>query len=87
MCVPRLSASDQLTFERIERREQRHCAMALVIVRYGAGPVRRKRQPKLRTLQRLALAFFVAARYQRLRGRIEIEPDHIPEFFLEFWIV
>jgi len=35
----------------------------------------------------LALAFFVAAQNQRLRRRIKIEPDHVPELLLEFGIV
>jgi hypothetical protein len=48
-----LSARDQLAFARIERGEQRHSAMARVVVRHRARPSWRQRQPELSALQGL----------------------------------
>ena len=56
-------------------------------MRHRTRPLRRERQPELGALQSLALALLVAAQHQRLCWRIEVEPDHIPEFFLELRIV
>ena len=33
--------------------------------------------------ERLTLAFLVAAQHQRIRWRVKIEPDHVPELLLE----
>src|SRR3974377_637842 len=61
--------------------------MALVIMCHCARPVWRERQAKLRGFPRLARALFVAAKHERVGGRIEIEPDNVPEFGLKIWIV
>src|SRR5271166_6288252 len=85
--IVRLSSRDQFAFENAERGKQCYCAVARIIVRHGARMPGCERQPELGTLERLALALLIAAQHQRLGRRIEIEPDHVPELLLEFWIV
>jgi hypothetical protein len=50
------------------------------------GSIGCERQSKLRALQRLALALLVAVKHEGFGRRIEIEPDHDPEFGLEIGI-
>jgi len=52
-------------------------------VRAGADVAEAQRQPRLGAFERLALAFFVAAKHQRLLRRVEVKADHVPELRLE----
>jgi len=61
--VALLGARDQFALQRIESCEQRHRAVARVIVRHRARPPRCERQPELGALQGLALALLVAAQH------------------------
>jgi hypothetical protein len=74
MAVARRQTGDQLALEIIERGKQGQCAMSRVIVGLGANVANAERQTRLRALQRLALRFLVAAQYQRLVRRVEIQP-------------
>ena len=61
--------------------------MALVVVGHrGAAPLLH-RQAGLGSVERLDLALFVDAEHHGMGRRIDIEPDHIPEFLGEFGIV
>ena len=83
MRVALLGAGDQLALQIVERREQRGRAMAPIIMRHRARMTWAERQARLRALQRLTLAFLVAAQHQRIRWRVKIEPYHVPELLLE----
>lgn len=98
MGVALLGARDQLAFEDVERREQRHRAVARVIMRHRARSPRRQRQPEPGALQRLSerlplttnvrsLALFIATQHQRLFRRIKVKPDDVPELLLELQVV
>lgn len=52
--------------------------MADVIVRARAHLADAQRQSRVRAFQRLALAFFITAQPQCLRGRVQIEADDVP---------
>ena len=41
---------------------------------------------RLQSFQRLALAFLVTAEYQSPFGRVEVQPDYIPEFLLKLLV-
>lgn len=87
MAVLALDATDQFALEIIQRREQRDRAVAGVIMGFCLDMTDPQRQPGLCALQGLHLTFFVAAEHQRLVGRGQIQPDDIPEFFLELRVV
>ena len=46
-----------------------------------------QRQRGLGPLQGLALALLVAAQHQSLVGRIQVQPNDVPEFILEAGVV
>lgn len=87
MAVLALDATDQFALEIIQRREQRDRAVASVIMGFCLDMTAPQRQPGLGALQGLNLTFFVAAEHQRLVWRGQIQPDDIPEFFLELRVV
>jgi len=80
MTMPRETRAQDGAFEDIERRKQRRGAVSLVVMRHRAGAAAFHRQPRLRALQRLNLAFLVHAEDQRLLRRIDIQPDDVREF-------
>ena len=53
------AAADHAAVEHVERREQRRCAVALVVMRHGAAASRLQRQPRLGAVERLDLAFLI----------------------------
>jgi hypothetical protein len=85
--VARLGASNQLARQLDKGCKQHDCAVPHIVVRHRACAVGRQRKPELRSFERLALAFLVAAQHERFRRRIEIEPDHVPEFLFELRII
>ena len=76
-------AGDQLAFQVVQGGEQGQRAVADIIMRPGLDVADAERQAGLTTLECLALRFLVATQHQSLLRRIEIEPDHVPEFRLE----
>src|ERR1700747_760613 len=46
-----------------------------------------ERKSSLRALQRLALTLLVAAEHQRFFGRIQVQPDNVPEFLYKVRVV
>lgn len=85
--VARLSAGDQLAGQLTEGGKQGHRAMPNIVMRHRGRALGRQREAELRAFERLALAFLIAAQHKRLGGRIEFEPDHVPELLLELRIV
>ena len=61
--------------------------MPNVVMGAGADMAEPQRQVRLRALQGLTLALFVAAEHQRLGRRFKVKADHVPEFCLEVRIV
>ena len=61
----------------VERGEQCRRAVALVVMRHGAGSALLDRQAGLCAVERLDLALLVDRENQRLVRRIEIETDDI----------
>jgi len=49
----------------------------------GAGASSLHPQARLRTVERLDLALFVAAEHQRVIGRLQVQPHHIQQLVLE----
>ena len=79
--------ADDLAGLHIECREQCRRAIALVVVRHRLSTALLHRQARLRTIERLNLAFLVDAEHDCLVGWIEVEPDDVDYFVSEFWIV
>jgi hypothetical protein len=81
------AAPDDLAFENVEGGEQGGGAIALVIVSHrGAAPLL-DRQSGLGAVKGLDLALLVDAEDDRMRRRIDIEPDHRLELLGEFGVV
>lgn len=77
----------QLAFQILESCEQRQGSVTDVVIGGGLDMAYTQRQPKLSTLQRLALGFLITAQHQSLLGGIKIQADHVPEFLLEAGIL
>ena len=77
---------DDLAVQHTQRREQGRRAIAFVIVGHGAASPLLDRQPRLRAIQRLNLALFVDAEYDRLLRRIEVQSHYIGHLFQELRI-
>jgi len=63
--------------EDIERREQRRCAMTLVVVGHGAGASLLHWQPRLGAVERLNLALLIDRQDNGVVGRVDVEADNI----------
>lgn len=61
--------------------------MADIIVRLRADITDPQRQSRLSAFQGLNLAFFIAPEHQCLIRRIQIQPNDVPKFLFEVWIV
>ena len=59
-----------LSVQIVQCREQGQRAMAGVVVRFGSDMTKPQRESRLRSLQCLALALFVAAQNQGAVGRL-----------------
>ena len=87
MQVLALDGTDQASLKIIQRSEQGDGAMADIIVRLRADMPDSQRQSRLSALEGLNLAFFIATEHQCLIRRIQIQPNDVPEFLFEVWIV
>jgi hypothetical protein len=74
------------TAEVIERGKQGNGAMAVVIVGDCPHMTLPQWPAGLAALQRLALTFFIAAEHHGVVGRIEINPNHVPELGFELLV-
>src|SRR6201984_2613934 len=61
--------------------------MADIIMGLSAAIALFERKSSLRALQRLALTLLVAAEHQRFFGRIQVQPDNVPEFLYKVRVV
>ncbi len=66
---------------------ERGRSVALVVMRKRLRAPLLQRQPWLSAVQRLDLAFFVAAKHQRVLGWIQIQTDDVLEFFRKAFVV
>ena len=80
-------AADHGAVEHVQRGKQRGGAVALVIVGHGAEPALLQRQAGLGAVERLDLALLVERQHDRVGGRVDIEPDHVPELLDEPGVV
>src|SRR6266566_3214662 len=87
MGMLRRSLTEYLPVQIRQPRKQRDCPMPFIVVRLGTPVAAHYRQDRLCALQCLALAFLVTAQYQRTIWRIQIQPDHIPEFLFKILVV
>ncbi len=79
--------ADDRAVENIHGGEQRRRAVPDVVVGHRAGAALLERQPGLGAVERLNLALLVERQDDGVRGRIDIEPDHIAQLLDEFRIV
>ena len=79
MAVALHAAADHRAVEHVERGEQGGGAVALVVVRQGAGFARLQRQPGLGAIEGLDLALLVDRQHQAVLGRIDVQPDDVLE--------
>ena len=73
------AAPDQGALEDVQSREQRGGAVALVVVGHGAEPARLDRQSGLGAVERLNLRLLVDREHHRMRRRIDVQADDVPE--------
>lgn len=80
--------TDYPALEGIKGREQRGCAVALVIMGHCAGSTLLHRQAGLCEVKRLDLALFVHAQHDRVIRRVHVNSDNIGHFLLspETWV-
>ena len=87
MAVPLHAVADDLAGGDVERGEQCRRAVALVVMRHGAGSALLDRQAGLCAVERLDLALLVDRENQRLVRRIEIETDDIAHLLDEVLVI
>src|SRR6476646_10184569 len=78
---------DNLAFQITQRCKERDSAVADIIMGLGSSVTLLQRKGALCALQSLALTFLVATEHQSPLGRIQIEPDDVPEFLLRVRII
>ena len=80
-------AADDGAVEHVEGGEQRRRAVALVVVRHGAGAALLHRQSRLGAVERLDLALLVDREHDGVGGRIDVEADDVLELLGELRVV
>src|SRR5258705_13629986 len=78
---------DNLALQITQRGKERDGAVADIIMGLGASVTLLQRKGALCALQSLALTLLVATEQQSPLGRIQIEPDDVPEFLLKVRII
>ena len=86
MPVPRHAVADNLAIEHAQSGEQSGRAVALVIVRHRSATPLLDRQPRLRSIERLDLAFLIDTQHQGSVWWIQIKADNIGELLQELFI-
>ena len=79
--MPLMKLSDHFTGLRIQRRKQGRRSMALVVVCPPFDLPGLQRQQRLRAIERLNLRLLIHAEDRGMRGRIQIQPDDVPDLF------
>src|SRR4030081_1282883 len=80
-------ASDHGSVEHVEGSKQRCGAVALVVVGHRSSTSLLQGKPRLGTIESLNLALFIDRQHNGVRGRIDIEADHIAQFIDELRII
>ena len=75
---------DHFATQVIQCREKGHCSMSVVIVSDRPEIALAQGQAGLAPLQRLTLAFLIAAKHYRIVWRVEINSDDVQELSFEF---
>ena len=70
---------DHVALQDIEGGKQRRRPVPCVVMRLPGRQPRPQGQHRLGPIQGLDLALFVNAQDQRLRGRVQVEADHVPQ--------
>src|SRR5258708_12958791 len=78
---------DNLALQITQRCKERDGAVADIIMGLGASVTLLQRKGALCALQSLALTLLVATEHQSPLGRIQIEPDDVPEFLVKVRII
>src|SRR3974377_2454744 len=78
---------DNLALQITQRCKERDGAVADIIMGLGASVTLLQGKGALCALQSLALTLLVATEHQSPLGRIQIEPNDVPEFFLKVRII
>jgi hypothetical protein len=77
--VARVTLSAYLATDDVECGKQGRCSVSDVIVRPGAAAALFERQPRLSTIQRLNLRFFIHTEHNGVLRRIQIDADDIEQ--------
>ena len=85
--VARGALVEDFALQIVERGKKSDGAGARVVVRAGADVADPQGQSGLGAFQHLALAFFIAAKHERLVRRVEAEADDVPKLRLEKRVV
>jgi hypothetical protein len=80
------SFSEDLPGQVIQRGQQSHRAVSVLVVSASSNVPLAQGQSGLGSFQSLALVLFMAAKDDRAGRRIQIQPDDIPEFGLKLGI-
>ena len=80
------AAADHGAVEHVQGREERGRAVALVVVRHGAGPAGLHRQARLGAVERLDLALLVDRQHDGMGRRVDVEADDVAQLRHELGI-
>src|SRR5271166_1818361 len=83
MPMPLVKVSYDFALQQVERGKQGGGAVSLVVVGHGAAASFLEWQARLGPIESLNLALLIDAKDDRLVRRIQVEPDHVGEFFQE----
>ena len=87
MAVALHAAADHRAFQDIQCGEQGRRAVAFVIVGHRACAALLHRQAGLGAVERLDLAFLVDRQHHRVRRRIDVKADHVPQLVGELRVI
>ena len=79
--MPLMKLGDHFTGLRIQRRKQGRRAVPLVVVRPPFDLPGLQRQQRLRAIERLNLRLLIHAEDRGMSGRMQIQPDDVPDLF------
>src|SRR5438477_74972 len=81
VAMPGKALADDFSFQYFQGREERRGAVTDIIMSVCAATPFLERQSRLRAVQRLYLALLVDTQDQAFFWRIEVEANHIRQFF------
>src|SRR5712691_3770822 len=87
MTVTSHALGDDLPFENLHRRKQSGGAMSFVIMSHRAAAATLQRQTRLCTIECLDLRLLISREDKSAFRRVQIQPDHVDQFFFEMGIV